>query len=95
MAMEMNDGMEMTLQDEYEHLRKRRDELKTIVCNLQDIYDWFDKNEIHLESTIDFRDLPEAIDEIDNTIYDLDDELEDLAEQLNPVSEGDCRDISQ
>jgi cell division protein FtsB len=36
--------MEMTLQQEIEHLKKRRDELKTIVNNLQDIYDWFDKN---------------------------------------------------
>ena len=71
----------MDIQDEYEHLRKRRDELKLIVNNLQDVYDWFEKNENDLTSSIDYRDLPEAIDEIDNTIYDLDDELEDLAEQ--------------
>lgn len=80
--------MEMTLQQEIEHLKKRRDELKTIVCNLQDIYDWFDKHEIQLESTIDFESMPKAIDEIQNLVYDLDGELEDLTEQ-NDAGDAD------
>ena len=70
--------MGMTRDDEIEHLKKRRAELKTISCNLQDIFDWFDKNENDLESITDFRDLEEAIDYIDGVIYDIDGELEDM-----------------
>jgi argininosuccinate synthase len=69
---------EMTREDEIAHLKKRRAELKTISCNLQDIFDWFEKHENYMESTVDCRDLEEVVDEIHHTIYDIDGELEDM-----------------
>jgi len=83
--------MGMTRDDEIEHLRKRRAELKTISCNLQDTFDWFSKNENDLESITDFRDLEEAIDYIDGVIYDIDGELEDMIAE-DEESEADEHD---
>jgi hypothetical protein len=73
--------LEMTRQDEIEHLKKRRAELKTISCNLQDIFSWFEKHENYLESSVYYRDLEQAIGDIDDVIYDIDGELEDMTEE--------------
>jgi chromosome segregation ATPase len=72
---------EMTREDEIAHLKKRRAELKTISCNLQGIFDWFEKHENYLESSVAYHDLEQAITEIDDVIYDIDGELEDMAEE--------------
>jgi len=72
----------MTREEELEHLKKRKKELKTIECNLRDIADWFEKNEIVMESKVDFEDLEEAISEIQNTQYSIDDEIETLVDEI-------------
>lgn len=78
----------MTREEELEHLKKRKQELKTIECNLRDIADWFEKNEISMESKVDFEDLEEAISEIQNTQYSIDDEIETLIDVMKDEDIG-------
>lgn len=82
----------MDAEETYEQLKKRRGELKTIGANLQDIYDWFVKNRCEMTVVIDYHDLEIAIDEIDNTICDIEGEMQLLEEELNPASDDDSKD---
>ena len=81
--MSNDEQLAMTLQDEIEHLSKRRVELKTISCNLQDILDWFKKHHLQLESTVFYTGLEFAITEIDDLVSDLAGEIYDLEEQVD------------
>ena len=85
----------MNREEELEHLKKRKQELKTIECNLRDIADWFEKNEISMESKVDFEDLEEAISEIQNTQYSIDDEIETLIDVMKDEDIGNITFPSQ
>ena len=62
---------------ETEELSKRLKELRLIESMLVDVHDWFEKNDHKLERTIDWQDLNEAISEVQNTLYDIEYELEE------------------
>ena len=62
---------------ETEELSKRLKELRLIESMLVDVHDWFEKNDHKLERTIDWQDLNEAINEVQNTLYDIEYELEE------------------
>jgi uncharacterized protein YggE len=71
-----------TLEDEIALLKKRRDELKTISCNIQDIFDWFENNNPKIQAYVMFTPLEFAINEVDVVVGDLKDEIEALEEKL-------------
>ena len=58
-------------------LTKRLGELRKIESMLVDVYVWFEKNDYKLERTIDWQDLSDAISEVQNTLYDIEYELEE------------------
>ena len=58
-------------------LTKRLGELRKIESMLVDVYVWFEKNDYKLERSIDWQDLNEAISEVQNTLYDIEYELEE------------------
>ena len=62
---------------ETEELSKRLKELRQIESMLVDVHDWFEKNDHKLERTIDWQDLSDAISEVQNTLYDIEYELEE------------------
>lgn len=69
----------MDRDDEISLLKKRRYELETIKSNLEDILDWFEKNEEKMSSEVSWEDeLDGAIDHINILVDDIGDELDDL-----------------
>ncbi len=58
----------MNRDEEIEHLSKRRNELRMIHCNLQDIQDWFRQNDPRIESIIPYGGLSNAMETIDVAI---------------------------
>lgn len=61
---------------ETQELKKRLNELRQIEIMLVDVHDWFEKNDHKMERTIDWQDLNKAINEVQNTLYDIEYKLE-------------------
>jgi len=86
MSTEKQPEAKMSLDDEIALLKKRRSELKTISCNLQDIFDWFKNNYPKIQAYVMFSGLEFAISEVDVVVGDLMDEIESL--ETRRESEG-------
>ena len=82
MSTEKQPEEKMSLDDEIAHLKKRRNELKTISCNIQDIFDWFKNNDSKTESHVLYSSLDFAIYEVDVVVGDLMEEIESLEMRL-------------
>jgi hypothetical protein len=62
---------------EVEELAKRLKELRLIESMLVDVHDWFEKHEHEMKNVIDYCDLSDAINEVQNTLYDIEYTLEE------------------
>lgn len=68
----------MDREEEIEHLTKRRNELRTMSCNLQDLQDWFRINDLRMGSIVPYEELGDAGDSIDVVISGINNALGEL-----------------
>ena len=77
------DGACMNMYDELKHLVKRRDELKTIIANLDEIFDWFARHKGNLKSSVDCEGLPTICCGIENVNESIDEQIAILEDKID------------
>lgn len=73
----------MDREEETEHLAKRRNELRRLHCDLDDIVSWFRTNDNNLSHHISFSQLGDAMEIVDEVANEIEAAGDKLTENEN------------
>ncbi len=71
-----------SLDEELEHLRKRKSELLYMHCELVDFHAWFVKNRSRMSSKVDLSELEAAMLVLEDIVSDIEDETEIIEDAI-------------